>query len=253
MPPQQENDQTEKGDRQAERLPEVEPRLSAALWQAPELQSLPRVESASSEDGDAEALLDGFGLAEHQPDQVIGKALDQVEVRDMRDDVRPSGSDIVDAAQHLGEQYPERWHDRPGGPGKCNLFLDAALRAADVKLPWGDGNVPSVHQMRRAFEDHPDDWERVYSDGPGNDFRQFETHPGDAAIWDKTVTPSKSDPVYNKPYHVEHCGFIDEDGWLHYAGSRDTQGYRSLPIDGFVDSPHYKEPSAVFRYKHLRD
>ena len=72
-------------------------------------------------------------------------------------------------------------------------------------------------------------------------------------MWDKTVTPPPDDPIYNKPYHLEHCGVIDQDATLHYAGSKDTNGYRAIPIKGFVDSAHYRAPTEVYRYKHLRE
>lgn len=185
-------------------------------------------------------------------DNVIAKTPEPMHIIDMREAVRPSGADVADTAKYLGTQYADRWHD-PTPTGKCNVFADAAIRGSGAKLPWDENHVPTVDGMMKQLKQHPEDWGLVYSDHPGKDFSRFQSQPGDFMLRDKTVTPPSNDTVYNSPYHVEHCGIADGEGLLHYAGSMDTHGYNSLPIFKFNESPHYRAPTAVYRYKHLRE
>lgn len=157
----------------------------------------------------------------------------------------PAGK-IADVAYKLGHEQPRRWQDAPDGPGKCNIFLDTVLRSSGVKLPWAADKIPSVHTMRLQLEADKAHFD-CYKFEPGRtDKAMQQMQPGDIVIWDQTNHYQGLD------YPLQHCGVMGRDGIIHYAGSKETNGYNFRPLNDFTSSPFYGSPIAVFRPKNLK-
>jgi hypothetical protein len=120
------------------------------------------------------------------------------------------------------QKHNHKWDsDHLHGIYKCNLFLDACLRVAQVELPWTPGHVPTVQEIRRH---PPHDWQPLSK----ND----KTSAGDVVIWD------------HGSYH--HCGILDGKGNVIYAGSPVEAGWAKSELRLMELSPLGK-PNVTFR------
>jgi len=188
----------------------------------------------------AKQVADGTLLAQATQDKQNG---DSTEVQKTI-----SGADVVKTAEKLGHD-PHRWESST--TGKCNVFLDAALRKSGVPLPWDAAHIPDSHGMRvaldKACQDPNSGWEKIYTYDSANDsqsnqrFTQYNPNNADVVIWDK---------VWGDKY-VQHCCITEEPYTVLYAGARDPRkhGFGKTDLSNFTTAAPYGAPSAVYRYK----
>jgi hypothetical protein len=140
---------------------------------------------------------------------------------------------------------PERWKSPATGSGKCNVFVEAVLKAAGAPLPWKDGELPTAGGMIHAFLKHSESWQSAYHfNGESNAqfHEKYIPHNGDVMVWNRNG--------------VEHVAIVqcsyDKLGNLIYAGAREKfnpNGVAHVRMDWMTGSENYGPPSYVFRSK----
>ena len=159
----------------------------------------------------------------------------------------PEGTDIAKHAHELGQQHPGWWVNE--GPHcdirKCNLFADRVYRDIHVPLPWDLQHIPTVHGMHQQLA-RSSEWQLVYS--AKLPLTNYHPQPGDLALWDKTVHSTLNGRPWS--HSLEHCGIIDGNGVICYAGA--WRGYAESDFKEMCSSEAFTGPSAVYRSKHVR-
>ncbi|HEY9678568.1 MAG TPA: hypothetical protein V6C76_11195 [Drouetiella sp.] len=153
---------------------------------------------------------------------------------------------IVFIAAELGRD-PERWKS-PDGNGRCNVFVEAVLKEAGVKLPWTEGCATAQGMMNAMLKDKSN-FDIAYKfHGENNEqfHQKYVPQNGDIIVWYKGG--------------VEHIGIVgrtdDGRGIILTAGVHEKgptghrNGYALYNLDFYTNSPNYGPPSYVFRSKH---
>ncbi|MBI1267877.1 MAG: hypothetical protein GC193_10655 [Cryomorphaceae bacterium] len=163
-------------------------------------------------------------------------------IKAIRDSNAPPGNKLVGIAQELGRD-PVRWRSKT--TGKCNQLVGEAIKQCFGKTPW-EGPTPTCHGLNRILG-NSSEWKQVWSIGNKDfdtaltDFQKFTPRQGDIVIWDNSQRT--------------HSGIMDEDGFLHYAGSRQTDsGYAKSSIQYYTGTPDeprdFGAPTVIYRHKH---
>jgi hypothetical protein len=88
-----------------------------------------------------------------------------------------SGARLIEIAGRLGDDK-HRWESTT--TGKCNQFVDAVFRNADVPMPWDGAHVPDYHGMNLALDKECQmtnpAWKKVYSYDVNHSATPLELH-----------------------------------------------------------------------------
>lgn len=161
-------------------------------------------------------------------------------IKAIRESNAPPGNKLVGIAQELGRD-PVRWQSKT--TGKCNQLVGEAIKQCFGKTPW-EGPTPTCHGLNRILG-NSSEWEKVWVSGGRDfktaltDFQEFQPKQGDIVIWDNERT---------------HSGILDEDKFLHYAGSRENDtGYAKSHIRYYTGTPKrpmdFGAPTVIYRHK----
>jgi hypothetical protein len=158
---------------------------------------------------------------------------------------------ILSVAETLGKDH-FRWQDKPNGPGKCNLYVDAVMKDAGLPRPWAESGVQSCEKLDQALAKDPRydrTWQTDYSSSSAyqmsyKNWAYFAPKAGDVFIWATNL--------------AVHAAIADGNGKLYYAGARDPNkhGFGHTEIENFTGSTprhetNYGPPTSVYHYKNL--